>query len=261
MGNFCPYCGTPFTDGKCTCELFKQNNPGLFTEPAAPVAPVAEPAPQAQPVAAAPQAAPQPAAQPVAAAPQPVAQPAPQAPAGENPFGLMFKLIGKSFAKPVSTPMGVEGMARFSGIILLGCLAVIAFTLKFLPYRDFEYYSLSGHFKSATFYFLVIAGGVAAKAGIAKIFIKNGSYLDIFGKFGMSLVYPACAFVAGTFFGIFSYNLSHLILAFGVVAWMVITSLIILDYLKDEKPDKKGIVLAACSAACVLVYNVLSWIF
>lgn len=253
MGSFCPYCGTPLTDGKCTCEVFKKNNPGLFEAPAAAAAaPVAEAAPQAAP---APEAAPQPQAQPVAA---PVA---PQAPAGENPFGLLFKLIGKTFTKPVSTPIGVEGAGRISGIIFAGFFACVAFTLAFLPIGGFGGYNGVGHFKTAMLFFLAIVGGVAAKAGIAKIFVKKASYLDILGKFGMATVYPACFYVVSTFFGLFSYKFYHLLQAFGVVAWSVITSLILIDLLKDEDNDKKGIVLAACSATCVLLYNVLEWIF
>lgn len=282
MGNFCPYCGTPFTDGKCTCDLFKQNNPGLFTEPAAaaaaaaadaPVAPAPQPAPEAQPAPApapqpapqaqpaqpAPQAAPQPQVQqPVYAQPQPQAQ---QAPAGENPFGNMFKLIGQTFTKPVSTPLGVEGVSRISGIIFVGFFAVIAFMFAFLPVGGFEYYSASGHVKTAFFQFLVIIGGVAAKTGIAKIFVKKAGFLDILGKLAMSTVYPACFYVAAAFIGVVSYKFYHLFQALGVVAWSVITTIILLELLKDEKPDKKGIAIAACSGVCVLVYNILNWIF
>lgn len=262
MGNFCPYCGTPFTDGKCTCEQFKQNNPGLFTEPAAPVAPVAEPAPQEAPAAQpAPQAAP--AAQPAPQQPvyaQPAAQ-AQQAPAGENAFSKMFKLIGQSFTKPVSTPLGVEGVSRFSGIIFAGFFAVVAYMFAFLPVGTFEYYSASSHVKLAFFYFFVVLGGIAGKAGIAKIFVKNASYLDILGKFAMSTVYPACFYLLSSFVGVVSYKLHHLFQALGVVAWTAITTIILLELLKDEKPDKKGIAIAACSAACVLIYNILDWIF
>ncbi|MBP5654200.1 MAG: hypothetical protein J6X33_01675 [Clostridiales bacterium] len=260
MGNFCPYCGTPFTDGKCTCDLFKQNNPGLFQDPAAAAAAAATAAPAAQP---APQ--PAPAAQP-APAPQPApqqayVQPAPQAPAGENPFGNMFKLIGQTFTKPVSTPLGVEGVSRFSGIIFAGFFAVVAFMFAFLPVGGFDYYSASGHVKTAFFQFLVILGGVAAKAGIAKIFVKKAGFLDILGKLAMSTVYPACFYVASAFIGVVSYKFYHLFQALGVVAWSTITTLILLELMKDEKIDKKGIAIAACSGVCVLVYNILNWIF
>ena len=260
MGNFCPYCGTPLTDGKCTCDLFKQNNPGLFAEAAAAAAPVAA-ATAPQP---APAPAPAPQAQPVQPAPsQPVNVPPVQnqSAGGGNPFGNLFKLIGQTFTKPVSTPLGVDGVSRFSGLIFVGFFAVVAFTLAFLPVGGFDYYSAAGHFKTAFFHFLVIVGGVAAKAGIAKIFVKKAGYMDILGKLAMSTVYPACFYVAAAFIGVVSYRFYHLFQAFGVVAWSVITSMILLDLLKDEKPDKKGIAIAACSAACVLVYNILDWIF
>ena len=257
MGNFCPYCGTPLTDGKCTCDLFKQNNPGLFAEAAAAAAPVA--------AAAAPQPAPAPApqAQPAPAPSQPVNVPPVQnqSAGGGNPFGNLFKLIGQTFTKPVSTPLGVEGVSRFSGIIFAGFFAVVAFMFAFLPVGGFDYYSASGHVKTAFFQFLVILGGVAAKAGIAKIFVKKAGFLDILGKLAMSTVYPACFYVASAFIGVVSYKFYHLFQALGVVAWSVITSLILLELMKDEKIDKKGIALAACSGACVLVYNILNWIF
>ena len=137
----------------------------------------------------------------------------------------------------------------------------VAFTLAFLPVGGFDYYSGVSHFKTAMMFFLVVVGGVAAKAGIAKIFIKKAGYLDILGKLGMATVYPACFFVVSAFIGVVSYRFYHLFQAFGVVAWTVISSLILLELMKDEDADKKGIALAACSAACVLLYNILNWIF
>jgi|GEM_PF-2837730 len=256
MGKFCPFCGKELTDGVCTCDTFKAQNPQLFAtaEQAAAAAPAAQQQAQTQEAPAAATAQPQPQAAPV----QEAAAKAPS----NNVFAVMLQLIVKCFTKPITTAESVDESNKFSALIFLGCYVVTAWLLMVIHVPGV---SISGGYRVSTaFMFLfIIVAVVAAKAGIAKIFGRgiNVSYLALAGRLSMVLVYPACAFVAYFLFGTFAGGFANVLLACGVIFWVAGSMLVIIDYLKEKSDDMKCWALIATSAAAFFTTILLVAIF